>query len=63
MKAVPMEPSELGAFFNGDSYLVLSNRGVEGADLHMWIGGLVGGSLPRYKKRLREKGAKQVQTD
>ncbi|KAJ8416664.1 hypothetical protein AAFF_G00325420 [Aldrovandia affinis] len=38
MKAVPMEPSELGAFFNGDSYLVLSNRGEEGADLHMWIG-------------------------
>ncbi|XP_036404528.1 capping protein (actin filament), gelsolin-like b [Megalops cyprinoides] len=38
MKAVPLEPSELGAFFNGDSYLVLSNRGEEGADLHMWIG-------------------------
>uniref|UniRef100_A0A8C9SL50 Macrophage-capping protein n=2 Tax=Scleropages formosus TaxID=113540 RepID=A0A8C9SL50_SCLFO len=38
MKAVPLEPSELGAFFNGDSYLVLHNRGEEGADLHMWIG-------------------------
>ncbi|KAI1898834.1 hypothetical protein AGOR_G00076430 [Albula goreensis] len=38
MKAVPLDPSELGAFFNGDSYLVLSNRGEEGADLHMWIG-------------------------
>ena len=38
MKAVPLEPSEVGAFFNGDSYLVLENRGEEGADLHMWIG-------------------------
>ncbi|XP_018586293.1 macrophage-capping protein-like [Scleropages formosus] len=38
MKAVPLPKSELGAFFNGDSYLVLSNRGDEGADLHMWIG-------------------------
>ncbi|KAJ8401743.1 hypothetical protein AAFF_G00377140 [Aldrovandia affinis] len=38
MKAVPLEPTDLGAFFNGDSYLVLSNRGDEGADLHMWIG-------------------------
>ncbi|KAG9346345.1 hypothetical protein JZ751_006656 [Albula glossodonta] len=46
MKAVPLDPSELGAFFNGDSYLVLSNRGEEGADLHMWIGGLGGGRLP-----------------
>ncbi|CAN9509647.1 unnamed protein product [Ophioblennius macclurei] len=38
MKAVLLEPSEVGAFFNGDSYLVLHNRGEEGADLHMWIG-------------------------
>ncbi|XP_048885798.1 capping protein (actin filament), gelsolin-like b isoform X4 [Brienomyrus brachyistius] len=38
MKAVPLEPAEFGAFFSGDSYLVLSNRGEEGADLHMWIG-------------------------
>lgn len=38
MKAVLLDPSELGAFFNGDSYLVLENRGVLGADLHMWIG-------------------------
>ncbi|XP_036381301.1 macrophage-capping protein-like [Megalops cyprinoides] len=38
MKAVPLPASELGAFYNGDSYLVLSNRGDEGADLHMWIG-------------------------
>ncbi|XP_067117843.1 capping protein (actin filament), gelsolin-like b [Osmerus mordax] len=38
MKAVPLEPSEVGAFFNGDSYLVLENRGEQGADLHMWIG-------------------------
>ncbi|KAM8899838.1 capping protein (actin filament), gelsolin-like b [Spinachia spinachia] len=38
MKAVPLDPSEVGAFFNGDSYLVLDNRGQLGADLHMWIG-------------------------
>ncbi|XP_061104974.1 macrophage-capping protein-like isoform X2 [Conger conger] len=38
MKAVPLDPSDLGAFFTGDSYLVLSNRGEDGADLHMWIG-------------------------
>lgn len=38
MKAVPLDSSEVGAFFNGDSYLVLDNRGEEGADLHMWIG-------------------------
>lgn len=38
MKAVPLQPSEVGAFFNGDSYLVLDNRGEDGADLHMWIG-------------------------
>ncbi|KAJ8266088.1 hypothetical protein GJAV_G00125740, partial [Gymnothorax javanicus] len=38
MKAVPLDPSDLGAFFTGDSYLILSNRGDDGADLHMWIG-------------------------
>ncbi|KAM3857662.1 capping protein (actin filament), gelsolin-like b [Diretmus argenteus] len=38
MKAVLLGPSEVGAFFNGDSYLVLENRGEDGADLHMWIG-------------------------
>ncbi|KAF7230319.1 capping protein (actin filament), gelsolin-like b isoform X1 [Nothobranchius furzeri] len=38
MKAVPLNPSEVGSFFNGDSYLVLENRGEQGADLHMWIG-------------------------
>ncbi|KAM9424603.1 capping protein (actin filament), gelsolin-like b [Pholidichthys leucotaenia] len=38
MKAVPLDPSEVGAFYNGDSYLVLQNRGEEGTDLHMWIG-------------------------
>uniref|UniRef100_A0AAY4EFP0 Macrophage-capping protein n=2 Tax=Denticeps clupeoides TaxID=299321 RepID=A0AAY4EFP0_9TELE len=38
MKAVLLDPAQLGVFFNGDSYLVLNNRGEEGADLHMWIG-------------------------
>lgn len=38
MKAVQLDSSEVGAFFNGDSYLVLENRGDQGADLHMWIG-------------------------
>lgn len=38
MKAVLLEPAEVGAFFNGDSYLVLEHRGDQGADLHMWIG-------------------------
>ncbi|XP_028330817.1 capping protein (actin filament), gelsolin-like b isoform X1 [Gouania willdenowi] len=38
MKAVPLDASEVGAFFNGDSYLVLDNRGDQGADIHMWIG-------------------------
>ncbi|KAK2866714.1 hypothetical protein Q7C36_002770 [Tachysurus vachellii] len=38
LKAVPLAASEFGAFYNGDSYLVLQNRGDEGADLHMWIG-------------------------
>lgn len=38
MKAVLLEPSAVGAFYNGDSYLVLDNRGELGADIHMWIG-------------------------
>lgn len=38
MKAVLLDPSEVGAFFNGDSYLVLEQRSQLGADLHMWIG-------------------------
>uniref|UniRef100_A0A3Q3L6N0 Macrophage-capping protein n=1 Tax=Mastacembelus armatus TaxID=205130 RepID=A0A3Q3L6N0_9TELE len=38
MKAVRLDSSEVGAFFNGDSYLVLDNRGEQGADIHMWIG-------------------------
>ncbi|TKS92859.1 Macrophage-capping protein [Collichthys lucidus] len=38
MKAVLLDPSMVGAFYNGDSYLVLENRGESGADLHMWIG-------------------------
>ncbi|XP_048857425.1 macrophage-capping protein-like [Brienomyrus brachyistius] len=38
MKPVPLPASELGAFYNGDSYLVLSNRGDDGIDIHMWIG-------------------------
>lgn len=38
MKAVLLDHSEVGAFYNGDSYLVLHNRGEQGADLHMWIG-------------------------
>ncbi|KAF3697922.1 Macrophage-capping protein Actin regulatory protein CAP-G [Channa argus] len=38
MKAVLLPSSEVGAFYNGDSYLVLENRGELGADLHMWLG-------------------------
>lgn len=38
MKAVLLDPSMVGAFYNGDSYLVLENRGQLGADLHMWLG-------------------------
>jgi len=38
LKAVSLEAAEVGAFFNGDSYLVLDNRGEMGADVHMWIG-------------------------
>lgn len=41
MKAVPLDKAEVGAFFNGDSYLVLDNRGDQGADLHMWIGEII----------------------
>lgn len=38
MKAVLLDPTEVGSFYNGDSYLVLDNRGETGADIHMWIG-------------------------
>lgn len=38
MKAVPLDQTEVGSFYNGDSYLVLDNRGEMGADIHMWIG-------------------------
>lgn len=38
MKAVLLDPSVVGAFYNGDSYLVLDNRGEEGVNLYMWIG-------------------------
>ncbi|KAG7495928.1 macrophage-capping protein [Solea senegalensis] len=38
MKAVPLDASEVGSFYNGDSYLVLENRGEQGADIYMWIG-------------------------
>lgn len=38
MKAVPLDPAEVGSFYNGDSYLVLDNRGETGADIHMWLG-------------------------
>ncbi|XP_012690286.2 macrophage-capping protein-like isoform X2 [Clupea harengus] len=38
MKAVPLEPDQLGVFFNGDAYLVLSTHGAEGTELHMWMG-------------------------
>lgn len=38
MKAVALDPTEVGSFYNGDSYLVLDNRGEMGADIHMWIG-------------------------
>lgn len=38
MKAVQLDSSMVGAFYNGDSYLVLDNRGDQGVDLHMWIG-------------------------
>lgn len=38
MKAVPMDSSEVGAFYNGDSYLVLDNRGPGQVHIYMWIG-------------------------
>lgn len=38
MKAVLLDPSVVGAFYNGDSYLVLDNRSEEGVNLYMWIG-------------------------
>lgn len=56
MKAVLLDPSEVGAFYNGDSYLVLENRGQSGSDLHMWIGkretsGLNNVFMPLKKKK------------
>lgn len=51
MKAVPLDASEVGAFYNGDSYLVLQNRGEQGADLHMWIGETWVGSSSRFLLR------------
>ncbi|KTG04939.1 hypothetical protein cypCar_00002453 [Cyprinus carpio] len=38
MKAVLLDPSQRGIFYNGDAYIVLSNRGKNGSDLHMWMG-------------------------
>ncbi|TRY81538.1 hypothetical protein DNTS_012067 [Danionella cerebrum] len=38
MKAVPLETSQSGVFFNGDAYIVLNNREKDGSDLHMWMG-------------------------
>uniref|UniRef100_A0A673KK62 Macrophage-capping protein n=1 Tax=Sinocyclocheilus rhinocerous TaxID=307959 RepID=A0A673KK62_9TELE len=38
MRAVLLEPSQRGIFYNGDAYIVLSNRGKDGSDLHMWMG-------------------------
>ncbi|XP_060887105.1 capping protein (actin filament), gelsolin-like b [Labrus mixtus] len=38
MKAVPLDASELGAFYNGDSYLVLSNHGPGQVQIHIWLG-------------------------
>lgn len=46
MKAVLLDPTEVGSFYNGDSYLVLDNRGEMGADIHMWIGEI--GAVLRY---------------
>ncbi|XP_074517940.1 capping protein (actin filament), gelsolin-like b [Halichoeres trimaculatus] len=38
MKAVLLDATELGAFYNGDSYLVLDNRGPGQVHIYMWIG-------------------------
>ncbi|CAJ1086198.1 macrophage-capping protein [Xyrichtys novacula] len=38
MKAVLLDSSEVGAFYNGDSYLVLDNRGPGLVNIHMWLG-------------------------
>ncbi|XP_052449656.1 macrophage-capping protein-like isoform X2 [Carassius gibelio] len=38
MRAVLLDPSQRGIFYNGDAYIVLSNRGKNGSDLHMWMG-------------------------
>lgn len=45
LKAVLLDPSEVGAFYNGDSYLVLDQRGPELANIYMWIGKRVETSL------------------
>ncbi|XP_058870577.1 capping protein (actin filament), gelsolin-like b [Acipenser ruthenus] len=37
LQPVPLPADQLGSFFTGDAYLVLSNRGEE-SSLHMWIG-------------------------
>ncbi|XP_076867744.1 macrophage-capping protein-like isoform X2 [Brachyhypopomus gauderio] len=38
MKAVRLDQAQLGVFYTGDAYLILSNRGSSGAELHMWMG-------------------------
>ncbi|XP_041094189.1 capping protein (actin filament), gelsolin-like b [Polyodon spathula] len=37
LQPVPLPAEQLGSFFTGDAYLVLSNQGEE-SSLHMWIG-------------------------
>lgn len=38
MKAVLLEASKVGPFYNGDSYLVLKNNSEEEVNIYMWIG-------------------------
>ncbi|XP_034532517.1 capping protein (actin filament), gelsolin-like b isoform X2 [Notolabrus celidotus] len=38
LKAVPLDSSEVGAFYNGDSYLVLDNKGPGQVHICMWLG-------------------------
>ncbi|XP_056602586.1 capping protein (actin filament), gelsolin-like a [Triplophysa dalaica] len=38
MKAVLLDPLQYSVFYNGDAYIVLSNQGRDGSDLHMWMG-------------------------
>ena len=59
MKAVLLEASAVGAFYNGDSYLVLDNRGELGADIHMWIGEGVRGKTPG-SNHMEEKKTHQL---